>query len=143
MAEDEAVDPIQPEFPRGRVKKIMKLDKDINKVNSEALLLISCSTNLFLQFLAERSAEVATEKKKKTVKLDHLRTAVKRHRPTSDFLLDSLPMPAEPTQSVARTVADRDRSRPVSDKPAPAGTRRIDQFFRKTGNEAPIQINDA
>ncbi|KAE8719667.1 putative PLE [Hibiscus syriacus] len=138
MAEDEAVDPILPEFPTARVKKIMKLDKDINKVNSEALLLISCSTNLFLQFLAEKSAEVATANKKKTVKLDHLRTAVKRHRPASDFLLDSLPIPAESTQSAARSVTDRDRSRPVSNKPAPAGTRRIDHFFRKPENEAPI-----
>ncbi|XVE92138.1 hypothetical protein REPUB_Repub01dG0071200 [Reevesia pubescens] len=143
MAEDESVDPIRPEFPTGRIKKIMKLDKDINKVNSEALFLVSCSTDLFLRFLAERSAEVATEKKKKMVKLDHIRTAVKRHRPTSDFLLDSLPIPAESTQSVAQTVTDRDRSRPVADKPAPAGTRRIDHFFRKPGNEAPIQINDA
>ncbi|KAK8526314.1 hypothetical protein V6N13_017364 [Hibiscus sabdariffa] len=143
MAEDEVVDPIRPEFPTGRVKKIMKLDNDINKVNSEALFLISCSTNLFLQFLAEKSAEVASEKKKKIVKFDHLRTAVKRHRPTSDFLLDSLPIPAESTQSDARPVTDRDRSLPVSDKPVLAGTRRIDHFFRKTENEAPIQINDA
>ncbi|KAK8627527.1 hypothetical protein V6N13_135136 [Hibiscus sabdariffa] len=120
----------------------MKLDKDINKVNSEALFLISCSTNLFLQFVADRSAEVATEKKKKTVKLDHLRITVKRHRPTNDFLLDSLPVPAESTQSVANLVSDRDRSRPVADKPAPAGTRRIGHFFRKPENEAPIQIND-
>ncbi|KAB2041807.1 hypothetical protein ERO13_D02G150000v2 [Gossypium hirsutum] len=143
MAEDEAVDPIRPEFPTARVKKIMKLDKDINKVNSEALFLVSCSTNLFLRFLAERTAQVAAEKKKKTVKLDHLRTAIKRHRPTSDFLLDSLPIPAESTQSVARSATDRDRSRPVADKSAPAGTRRIDLFFRKPENEAPIQINDA
>ncbi|XP_022735299.1 nuclear transcription factor Y subunit gamma [Durio zibethinus] len=142
MADDEAVNLIRPEFPTGRVKKIMKLDKDINKVNSEALFLVSCSTDLFLRFLAERSAEVATEKKKKTVKLDHLRTAVKRHRPTSDFLLDSLPMPAESTQAVGRSVTDRDRSRPVADKPAPTGTRRIDQFFCKPGNESPIKIND-
>ncbi|XVF85253.1 hypothetical protein PTKIN_Ptkin17bG0103100 [Pterospermum kingtungense] len=143
MAEDEAVDPVRPEFPAGRVKKIMKLDKDINKVNSDALFLISCSTDLFLRFLAERSAEVAAEKKKKTVKLDHLRTAVKRHRPTSDFLLDSLPIPAESAPAVAGSVADRDRSLPVDVKPAPAGTRRIDHFFRRPANEAPIQINDA
>ncbi|KAE8705485.1 enhancer of yellow 2 transcription factor-like protein [Hibiscus syriacus] len=118
MTENEAVDPIRPEFPTGRVKKIMKLDKDI-KVNPEASFLISCSTNLFLQFLAERSAEVAAEKKKKTVKIDHLRTAVKRHRPTIDFLLDSLPVPAESIQSVANSLSDRDLSRPVADKPAP------------------------
>ncbi|GLT30155.1 hypothetical protein SLA2020_049730 [Shorea laevis] len=91
------VEPIKPEFPIGRVKKITKLDNDINKVTSEALFLLSCSTELFLLFLAERSAEIALEKKRKTVKLDHIRMAVKRHRPTGDFLLDSLPAPAEST----------------------------------------------
>ncbi|XWS63853.1 hypothetical protein CRYUN_Cryun06bG0137200 [Craigia yunnanensis] len=121
----------------------MKLDKDIKKANSEALFLVSCSIDLFLRFLTERSVEVATGKKKKMVKLNHLRTAVKRHRPTSDFLLDSLPIPVESTQSVARSMTDRDRSRIVADKSAPAGTRRIDHFFRKPLNEAPIKINDA
>ncbi|CAB4264007.1 unnamed protein product [Prunus armeniaca] len=88
---------IRPEFPNTRVKRIMKLDRGINKVNSEALLLVSCSVQLFLEFLAERSAEVATEKKRKIVKLEHMRVAVKRHRPTSDFLLDELPVPSQPS----------------------------------------------
>ncbi|GKV16101.1 hypothetical protein SLE2022_048020 [Rubroshorea leprosula] len=136
--EEEIADTIKPEFPTGRIKRIMKLDKDINKVTSEALFLVSCSTELFLQFLAERSAEVAMEKKRKTVKLDFIRTAVKRHRPTSDFLLDSLPAPTESSLPI-----DRPRSRAVEDKPAPPGTRRIDQFFRKPENEAPIEINDS
>lgn len=139
MAEEET-ETIQPEFPNGRVKKIMKLDPDIKKVNSEALFLISCSTQLFLRFLAERSAEVATEKKRKIVKLEHIRAAVKRHRPTSDFLLDSLPVPSQPSD---HQPSERNSSRhPVAEKPVPPGTRRIDDFFRKTGNEAPIQVDE-
>ncbi|BFG16115.1 hypothetical protein CerSpe_023890 [Prunus speciosa] len=146
---------IRPEFPNTRVKRIMKLDRGINKVNSEALLLVSCSAQLFLEFLAERSAEVAMEKKRKIVKLEHMRVAVKRHRPTSDFLLDELPVPSQssdhqPTdRSSSRTVShapaparqDRSRSRAVSDKPAPAGTRRIDHFFR--AKEIPIQTEQS
>ncbi|KAI5351957.1 hypothetical protein L3X38_004848 [Prunus dulcis] len=146
---------IRPEFPNTRVKRIMKLDRGINKVNSEALLLVSCSAQLFLEFLAERSAEVATEKKRKIVKLEHMRVAVKRHRPTSDFLLDELPVPSQPSdhqptdRSSSRTVShapaparrDRNRSRAVSDKPAPAGTRRIDHFFRT--KEIPIQTEQS
>ncbi|KAI5679367.1 hypothetical protein M9H77_10317 [Catharanthus roseus] len=131
MAENEEVqiaeETHQPEIPTGRIKKIMKIDKEINRVSSEALYLISCSTELFIQFLAEKSARVALEKKKKTIKLEHLRVAVKRHQPTSDFLLDSLPVPSQPSDQHPK---DRLRLRPEN-KPAPAGTRRIDAFFNK------------
>ncbi|CAK9137347.1 unnamed protein product [Ilex paraguariensis] len=119
--------PHQPKLPTGRVKTLIKLDKDINKINSEALFLISCSTEHFLQSLAEKSAQVALEKKRKTVKLEHLRVAVKRHQPTSDFLLDSLPLPAQPSD---KPVTERMKTR-SDDKAVPAGTRRIDAFFHK------------
>ncbi|KAJ6428361.1 hypothetical protein OIU84_023732 [Salix udensis] len=131
----------RPEFPTGRIKRIMKLDKDINKVNADALFLVSSSTELFLRFLAEKSAEVAIEKKRKIVKLDHIRAAVKRHHPTSDFLLDSLPLPAESSEKPA---SDNTSGRTVTDKPAPAGTRRIDQFFSKAASEElPVLINES
>ncbi|KAF5208440.1 nuclear factor Y, subunit C13 [Thalictrum thalictroides] len=120
-----------PSFPVGRVKKIMKLDKDIKKVTSEALFLINLSTELFLQFLTEKSSKVAIEKKRKIIKIDHLRIAVKRHQPTSDFLLDSLPIPSE---SVNRPSKDGNQSAPV-EKPLPVGTRRIDDIFKKSVNE--------
>ncbi|KAF2286499.1 hypothetical protein GH714_017376 [Hevea brasiliensis] len=136
MAEEENTEgAIRPQFPTGRVKRIVKLDKDINKINSDALLLVSRSTELFLKFLAEKSAEVAIEKKRKIVKLDHIRVAVKRHQPTGDFLLDSLPVP---TQLSDKPPAEKTRPAPVTDKPLPPGTRRIDYFFAKSANEAPI-----
>lgn len=129
--EEENTEAIQPEFPKSRVKKIMTLDKDVQRVSSEALFLISCSTELFLQLLAEKSARVAIEKKRKTVKLEHMRVAVKRHRPTSDFLLDLLPTPSETTKS--------DKPSPAVDRPKsdPICTRRIDHIFRK--QEAPAE----
>lgn len=133
--EEENTEAIQPEFPKSRVKKIMTLDKDVQRVSSEALFLISCSTELFLQLLAEKSARVAIEKKRKTVKLEHMRVAVKRHRPTSDFLLDLLPMPSETTKSDKPSPAvDRSKSDPIC-------TRRIDHIFRKqeAQAEAPAQ----
>ncbi|KAG4995585.1 hypothetical protein AAZX31_11G254700 [Glycine max] len=126
---------IQLEFPKGRVKKIMALDKDVKRVSSEALFLVSRSTELFLQFLAEKSAQVAIEKKRKTVNLEHIRVAVKRHQPTRDFLLDELPPPSQaakpdkPTQPAGRPKLD----------PAPRGTRCIDQFFRKPEPENTAQ----
>ncbi|KAF7839565.1 DNA polymerase epsilon subunit C [Senna tora] len=135
MADEEKESLIRPEFPMGRVKKIMRLDPDIQRVSSEALFLISCSTELFLQFMAKKSAQVAIEKKRKTVKLEHIRIAVKRHQPTSDFLLDSLPLPSQPANP-----PPKDRSQSCSDaadKPLPFGTSRIDRFFRKPEGEVP------
>lgn len=140
MAEEEDRGKVRPELPIGRVNKIMKLDRDINKVSSEALFLVSCSTELFLRFLAGRSAEIAIEKKRKTVKLEHIRMAVKRHPPTSDFLLDSLP---SPSQQSDHPPTERSRSHSVSDNPAPVGTRRIDDFFHKPTNEVQVQNNES
>ncbi|RAL40059.1 unnamed protein product [Cuscuta campestris] len=114
------------QIPTGKVKKIMKLDKDVKKVNPEALFLISTSTELFLKLLAEKCAEVAVQKKRKTVNLEILVAGVKRHRPTTGFLLDSLPQPSEPAHKP--TKGSRNRSK---DKPVSAGTRKIDAFFLK------------
>lgn len=138
MAEQENAEAIRPAFPSGRVKRIMKLDKDINKVHSEALFLVSCSTELFLQFMSEKSAEIAIEKKRKTVKLEHIRTAAKRHQPTGDFLIDSLLVPS---QTSDRPSTERLTSRPAPDKPIPAGTRRIDDFFCKSAGATPGELN--
>ncbi|XP_022132171.1 nuclear transcription factor Y subunit C-1 [Momordica charantia] len=140
MAEEESGEAIRPEIPTGRVKKIMKVDKDVCKVNSEALFLVSCATDLFLKLLAEKSAEVATEKKRKTVKLEHIRIAVKRHRPISDFLLDSLPLPPQPSDAPAK---NENRTRTAADKAAPEGTRRIDDFFRKPAKTTSDENNES
>ncbi|GER56405.1 nuclear factor Y [Striga asiatica] len=139
MAEQEqgnqlgADEPRNLEIPTRRVKSIMKIDKDINRVNSEALFLIASSTELFLQFLAEKSARVALEKKKRSVRLEHLRVAVKRHRPTSDFLFDSLPMPSRPSeQNILRDGAKSRAGKKATNEPLPFVTRSIDAFFRKS-----------
>ncbi|XP_031505469.1 uncharacterized protein LOC116267732 [Nymphaea colorata] len=123
--EEEAGDMIDI-FPRARVRKIMRIDPDINKMTSEALTLVSRSTVLFLRHLAESSAAVTLRRKKRIVRLEHLRDAVRNHGPTSDFLLDCLPPPA------VETATDRLKERPRAvEKPAPPGNRRIDDFFRR------------
>ncbi|KAL8535140.1 hypothetical protein ACS0TY_010963 [Phlomoides rotata] len=122
-------EPHKLEIPTRRVKNIMKLDKDINKVNSEALFLVASSTELFLQFLAEKSASVAMEKKKRTVRIEHMRVAAKRHRPTADFLLDSLPMPPQSSEQNPPKKGTKSRS---DKKPVPFATRSIEAFFQKS-----------
>ncbi|XP_068652953.1 DNA polymerase II subunit B3-1-like [Aristolochia californica] len=130
--EEESVEVLLPAFPLGRVKKIVKIDKDIRKVNSEALFLVTLSSQLFLQFLAGKSAEAAVKKKRKIIKLEHVRDAVKNHPPTNDFLFDSIPLPSKSSShpSTAQTESS------TMDKPLPAGTRRIDHFFRKSASDA-------
>ncbi|MCL7024202.1 hypothetical protein MKW94_014736 [Papaver nudicaule] len=134
IEEEETRENLKSEFPLGRIKKIMKIDPEINKINSEALHLVSLSTDLFLQFLTEKSAEAVLEKKRKTIKLEHLRIAAKRHQPTADFLLDSLPMPSstESNRSGAAAATQKKRSESAVEKPLPVGTRRIDDFFKKS-----------
>ncbi|CAL1413517.1 unnamed protein product [Linum trigynum] len=120
MAEEEEIleeASIRTEFPAARVKKITRLDKEVNKVTSEALFL----------------TEVATKKKRKIVKTEHIRIAVKRHRPTNDFLLDSLPAPPAPQLQKEDSAG---RKREVANKQPPTGTRRIDAFFAKSASGA-------
>ncbi|KAK9072016.1 hypothetical protein SSX86_008448 [Deinandra increscens subsp. villosa] len=128
----ETTETLQSSFPAGRVKRIVKLDTEINKINSDALFLISNATELFVKFLTEKSSEVAVEKKRKMIKPEHLRVAVERHRPTADFLLDSLP-DFLPTVQISK---EPERSLKIKEKSSnssvlPAGARRIDSFFRK------------
>nr|UYC36111.1 OF04743 [Phoebe bournei] len=115
----------------------MKLDKEINRVNSEAVFLISHSTDLFLHFLAEKSMQVALDKKRKTIKTDHLRIAAKRHPPTADFLLDSLSMPSQP-----RVRPSSDQTKPSSshgeENPLPPGVQRIDHFFHNAAGYVKV-----
>ncbi|MQM07138.1 hypothetical protein Taro_039976 [Colocasia esculenta] len=120
-----------PSFPPGRVKRIVKLDRDIGRVNSEVLHLISLSADLFLGFLAGKAGEVALRNRKKSVRIDHLRAAARDHQPTGDFLLDSLP------QLQARPIPQPEARRALSaDKPLPPGARHIDEFFRRSSSAA-------
>ncbi|ONK80843.1 uncharacterized protein A4U43_C01F22400 [Asparagus officinalis] len=123
---------LTPSFPTGRIKKIIKIDQEINKINSEALHLISISADLFLASLTEGARDAAVGKKRRIIKIDHLRSAVRSHAPTSDFLLDCLPAAAE-TAPAKEKRAKLDRV----EKPLPPGARRIDGFFRK--NADPVE----
>nr|GEY71940.1 chromatin accessibility complex protein 1 [Tanacetum cinerariifolium] len=130
MADQEEQETTNSTFPTGRIKRIMKLDNEINKVNSEALFLISNATELFVKFLAEKSSQVAIEKKRKTINVEHIRVAVKRHQPTADFLLDSLPVPV-PVESKSEQVKRKSDEKSKDVPPPPKGSRRIDTFFKK------------
>ncbi|KAL9226404.1 hypothetical protein vseg_002222 [Gypsophila vaccaria] len=127
--------PLTPSFPPSRVKKIVKIDKDITRVTSEALYLISGAAELFLHFLAEKSSVIAAEKKRKTIKVEDLRVAVKRHAPSREFLFDSLPVESQPSDGVKV-------DRTVKKKAPPPHTRRIDSFFKKPAIKDSLTVDD-
>ncbi|XP_077221285.1 nuclear factor Y, subunit C13 [Tasmannia lanceolata] len=133
MEEDDKVESIlSSEFPLGRVKKIVKADNEIKKVNSEAILLISLSTQLFLRFLSQESLQIVLQKKKKTIKLDHLRVAAKTHLPTNDFLIDSLSLPSQPSIPPSKPKIKSN----LQTQKIP--TRRIDDFFCKSAEDSAL-----
>lgn len=129
-AEEEAEASLRPALPVGRVKKIIRVDRDIRKVTGEAALLIAAATELFLGSLAVGAYTAAARRGRRAVRAAHVRAAARAHRPTSDFLLDCLPAAEEAPR--ARSAAGPDGAAASGEaKPLPRGTRRIDAFFNK------------
>ncbi|CAL4958625.1 unnamed protein product [Urochloa decumbens] len=121
---------LRPVLPVGRVKRIMRVDRDIKKVTNEAALLIAAATELFLGSLAAGAHTAAARRGRRAVRAAHVRAAARAHRPTADFLLDCLP--AEEEAPRARPVAGSGGGGGGREaKPLPRGTRRIDAFFQK------------
>ncbi|KAL5228533.1 hypothetical protein ABZP36_016798 [Zizania latifolia] len=127
IAESEAS--LRPALPLGRVKRIIRVDRDIKKVTSEAALLITAATELFLGFLASGAHSAASRRGRRTVRAVHVRAAARAHRPTADFLLDCLPAAEEAPP--ARTAAGSHGGGGREAKSLPRGTHRIDAFFQK------------
>ncbi|XP_039846220.1 nuclear transcription factor Y subunit C-2-like [Panicum virgatum] len=129
-AEAEEGASLRPTLPVGRVKRIMRVDRDIKKVTSEATLLIAAATELFLGSLASGAYTAAARRGRRTVRAAHVRAAARAHRPTADFLLDCLHAEVEaPRAHPAAGSAGGGGGREA--KPLPRGTRRIDAFFQK------------
>ncbi|CAM0880070.1 unnamed protein product [Alopecurus aequalis] len=119
-------------LPLGRVKKIMRVDRDIKKVTAEASLLIAAATELFLGSLAAGAHASASQRGRRAVRAADVRAAARAHRPTADFLLDCLPA-AEEAPRAARPGSNGApaAAAAAAPKPLPRGTRRIDGFFQK------------
>eukprot|EP00033_Pygsuia_biforma_P004252 GCRY01004662.1.p1 GENE.GCRY01004662.1~~GCRY01004662.1.p1 ORF type:complete len:216 (+),score=36.58 GCRY01004662.1:131-778(+) len=63
-------------YPLARVKKIVRLDSEIKQVSNEAVVMITRAAEIFTQYLAEESFKHTLQSKKRTVTLEHLRSAV-------------------------------------------------------------------
>jgi Histone-like transcription factor (CBF/NF-Y) and archaeal histone len=135
--EDMAPPPLTPSFPQGKIKRIMKLDRDIKKATSEATLAISIATELFIQSLAAGAHTEISRRGRRIIRGEHVRSAVRAHQPTADFLLDSLSQPPRPSSRLSagatcQAEAEGKENEKEKVKPLPRGAQRIDQFFQKT-----------
>ncbi|KAJ4752207.1 CCAAT-HAP5 transcription factor [Rhynchospora pubera] len=136
--------PLTTSFPQGKIKRMMKLDRDIKKATSEATFAISLATELFIQFLTAGAHAQMTSRGRRIVRGEHVRSAVRAHQPTADFFLDcllQLPAPSSrrTTGVTCQTEGEakgNEKEKETMGKPLPRGTRRIDQFFHKTSVDA-------
>lgn len=122
----------RPALPLGRVKRIIRVDRDIKKVTNEAALLIAAATELFVGSLAAGAHRAASRRGRRAVRAVHVRAAAREHRPTADFLLDCLPAAEEAAPARAAAAGPSRGGGRGEAKPLPRGTRRIDAFFQKT-----------
>lgn len=63
-------------FPQGTIKRIMKLDPEVNMVNGEAIFLISKATEQFIQCLTLEASHFTSTNKKKTLAKGDVTTAI-------------------------------------------------------------------
>merc|ERR550519_1872297 len=63
-------------FPLGTIKRIMKLDPDLNMTNQDATFLISKATEMFIESLTRESYGYTTKSKKKTIQKNDITTAI-------------------------------------------------------------------
>ncbi|XP_049394457.1 nuclear transcription factor Y subunit C-2-like [Solanum stenotomum] len=74
-------------LPPNRIKKIMKMDKDVRMIAAESPVLLAKACELFIQELTLRSWFKAEENHRRTLKKDDV-TGVIIQTDTLDFLLD-------------------------------------------------------
>ncbi|KAI9016698.1 histone-fold-containing protein [Hyaloraphidium curvatum] len=91
-ADESAAKATAPSFPLSRVRKIMKEDKDVQKLSQDGVVAVAFSTEIFLGYLLERAYEYAQKDKRKTVMYKDIAAAV-RDIEQLEFLRDVIPAP--------------------------------------------------
>lgn len=146
-------------FPLARVKRIIKLDKEIRVVAADGSNLIAQASQLFLEHLAEVAYATALRMKHKTVRLEDVKNAIKGEPRIDDFLAEALndallgdnedaPESSDDADDAPAPVQQsHGKKKPkISKKPhpePPAGTRRIADFFVSKPNPLEVSNSDA
>ena len=65
-------------LPLNKLRPLLKLDPDVQLTSSDAVFLLARATELFIETLAQESAEAMTSRKVKTVGVQDVEEAVER-----------------------------------------------------------------
>lgn len=90
VEEDEVSTDLQ--LPISRISKVIRTDKDVNKVGREAVFAIAKGTELFLESLALQSAAVVHKDRRKTIQYKDFMDGLQQYpKPASvQFVVDEL-----------------------------------------------------
>ena len=81
-------------IPKAAVKRIMKIDKDVNQVANDAVILVAKATELFLEKLTREAYGVAEKENRKQIKYEDLSDAREKD-PDLSFLEHIMPTPLQ------------------------------------------------
>lgn len=119
-------------LPLARVKRIMRLDKEVKNTAVDAVRLVSRATELFVESLVEGAFGTMKAAKRKTIKHSDVEHHVLR-KPRLEFLHDHVwaMRPAAPAMRDKENVDGEENDGPKSPPEAPAGVRQITEIFGK------------
>ncbi|WWC64801.1 uncharacterized protein I303_107415 [Kwoniella dejecticola CBS 10117] len=88
-------------FPVSRIKKIIKADKELDNMSSEAVFMISVATEYFIKHFMEEGYTKARLEKRKIVNYKDMAAVVARSE-EFDFLKDVIPQPMSLSEALER-----------------------------------------
>ncbi|EEB06768.1 histone-like transcription factor family [Schizosaccharomyces japonicus yFS275] len=77
-------------LPLSRVKKTIKMDKDIHSCSNASVLLISLATEMFLKRFSQKAFQITKINKRRTIQQKDLADAVRKDDQL-EFLTDVIP----------------------------------------------------
>ncbi|KAG8908431.1 hypothetical protein FRB99_006636 [Tulasnella sp. 403] len=88
-------------LPLARVQKIMRADKELSNTSKEAVFLVSCATEAFVQRFARSINQQAHRESRLTIQQKDLASVVHRS-PEYSFLQEIIPLPMPASLAVAK-----------------------------------------
>ncbi|KAI8823511.1 uncharacterized protein EV422DRAFT_504703 [Fimicolochytrium jonesii] len=105
----EESDPTKTMFPQARVRSVMKIDRDVQMVGTEAVLAVSVAAQKFLEHFAVQSYAYTREAGRKTVSHADLAKAVAENVELM-FLEDIIPPVAAPESKKSNSKKGKSRA---------------------------------
>ncbi|KAH7645278.1 uncharacterized protein LOC124494879 isoform X2 [Dermatophagoides farinae] len=127
------------ELPLARIKKIMKLDEDVQMISAEAPVLFAKAVEMFIAELSLRAWINTEENKRRTLQRNDISTAISKYD-QFDFLIDIVPRETKPVNRKSdtrgsNTITNQDQYNYLVQIPQTPST-----IHHHTGTGQPIQI---